>query len=60
MSIRQQPRRTARILSLLTLSQFRAKSEQLEDIEINDLIFSHYLSIFYIVIYLTTNLNYNI
>jgi N utilization substance protein B len=38
MSIRQQPRRTARILSLLTLSQFRAKSEQLEDIEINDLI----------------------
>lgn len=40
MSIRQQPRRTARILSLLTLSQIRGKSEQLEDIEINDLILS--------------------
>lgn len=40
MSIRQQPRRTARILSLLTLSQIRGKSEELEDIEINDLILS--------------------
>lgn len=40
MSIRQQPRRTARILSLLSLSQIRAKSEQIEDIEINDLILS--------------------
>lgn len=38
MSIRQQPRRTARILSLLSLSQIRGKSEQLEDVEINDLI----------------------
>jgi N utilization substance protein B len=38
MSIRQQPRRTARILSLLSLSQIRGKSEQLEDLEINDLI----------------------
>lgn len=40
MSIRQQPRRTARILSLLSLSQIRGTSEQLEDIEINDLILS--------------------
>ncbi len=38
MSIRQQPRRTARILSLLSLSQIRGKSEQLGDLEINDLI----------------------
>lgn len=40
MSIRQQPRRTARILSLLSLSQIRGTSEQLEEIEINDLILS--------------------
>lgn len=40
MSIRQQPRRTARILSLLSLSQIRAKLDNIEDIEINDLILS--------------------
>lgn len=38
MSIRQQPRRTARILALLGLSQIKLKSENLEDIEINDLV----------------------
>ncbi|BAQ63463.1 transcription antitermination factor NusB [Geminocystis sp. NIES-3709] len=38
MSIRQQPRRTARILALLSLSQIKIKSDTLEDIEINDLI----------------------
>lgn len=38
MSIRQQPRRTARILALLGLSQIKLKPENLEDIEINDLV----------------------
>lgn len=38
MASRQQPRRTARVLALLSLSQIRVKSEQLEDLEINDLI----------------------
>lgn len=38
MASRQQPRRTARVLALLSLSQIRVKSDQLEDLEINDLI----------------------
>lgn len=38
MASRQQPRRTARVLTLLSLSQIRVKSDQLEDLEINDLI----------------------
>lgn len=38
MSIRQQPRRTARILALLSLSQIKVKPDTLESIEINDLI----------------------
>ncbi|AFZ54909.1 transcription antitermination factor NusB [Cyanobacterium aponinum UTEX 3222] len=38
MASRQQPRRTARVLALLSLSQIRIKSDQLEDLEINDLI----------------------
>lgn len=38
MAYRQQPRRTARILALLSLSQIRSKSENLEDVDIHDLI----------------------
>lgn len=40
MSIRQQPRRTARILALLSLSQLSGKTEQLEQLELNDLVLS--------------------
>ena len=38
MAIRQQPRRTARILALLSLSQIRGKVNKSEEIDINDLI----------------------
>jgi N utilization substance protein B len=34
----QQPRRTARILALLSLSQISAKSDKLEQVELNDLL----------------------
>lgn len=38
MSTHQQPRRTARILALLSLSQISGKSEKLEQLDLNDLI----------------------
>ncbi|AFZ46318.1 NusB antitermination factor [Cyanobacterium stanieri PCC 7202] len=38
MPIRQQPRRTARILALLSLSQIRGDAEKLEQLDINDLL----------------------
>lgn len=41
MAIRQQPRRTARILALLSLCQMKAKTlNKIEEIDINDLILS--------------------
>jgi len=38
MPIRQQPRRTARVLALLSLAQFRGNAEKIEQLEINDLL----------------------
>ncbi len=38
MPIRQQPRRTARILALLSLSQIRGNAEKIEQTDINDLL----------------------
>lgn len=38
MPTRQQPRRTARILALLSLSQIRGDAEKLEQLDINDLL----------------------
>ncbi|MBE9221165.1 transcription antitermination protein NusB [Cyanobacterium stanieri LEGE 03274] len=38
MPIRQQPRRTARILALLSLTQVRGNAEKIEQLEINDLL----------------------
>jgi len=38
MPIRQQPRRTARILALLSLTQIRGDAEKLEQLDINDLL----------------------
>jgi len=38
MPIRQQPRRTSRILALLSLTQIRGDAEKLEQLDINDLL----------------------
>ncbi|MGY6528545.1 MAG: transcription antitermination factor NusB [Cyanobacterium sp.] len=38
MPIRQQPRRTARVLALLSLAQVRGNAEKIEQLEINDLL----------------------